>query len=237
MKRLFNTLAVVGGGALIGASGSSASAQNLLVDPSFELMTASPTGTGGWGTFNGAAFSNAQAHTGVESMFTPGGAGGYTVPGAYQIVAGVPGDTYTLSGWVFTPDTVAAGSNSFAILQISWYQTPTGGTAAGAAGATTVGVDVGSPSGTPPAGTVTLPTGTWTFASVTGVDPTSTPPSGPGGLGVGAYLLNINPPTPNANDFYFDDISLVNDSVVPEPASLSLVGLPLIGMALRRRRR
>jgi hypothetical protein len=54
---------------------------------------------------------------------------------------------------------------------------------------------------------------------------------------VGAYLLNINPPTPNANDFYFDDISLVNDSVVPEPASLSLVGLPLIGMALRRRRR
>jgi hypothetical protein len=214
---------------------SSKAQVNLLVDPSFELMTGSPTGVGGWGTFNGAVFSGAEHHTGVESMYTPAAAGNYTVPGAYQIVPGVPGDTYTLSGWVFTPATLATGSNSFAILQISWYQTPTGGTAAGAV--TTAGVDVGTPAGTPPANTVSILPGTWTFASITAVDPTSTPPSGPGGLGVGAYLLNINPPAPNNNDFYFDDISLVDDSApIPEPASLSLVGLPLLGLALRRRK-
>jgi hypothetical protein len=211
------------------AQTSMGASANLLTDPGFESggTPAVTGGIGGWTAFGGAGFSQAQAHTGSWSMNAPYVAPAYSVPGAYQIVPAVAGDTYTMTGWVYTPNTLVSGSNDFAILQMSWYQTPTGGAAAGPTGGQTVGTDVGTPGGTPPASTVALPPGTWTYATVTGVAPSGTE-------GVGAYLLNINADS-NAN-FFFDDITLVDDSVTPEPTTVALLGLAGLPALIRRRR-
>ena len=199
---------------------STTQAQNLITDPSFENQTAAPnpnpTGVPGWSTFNGAAFSQTVAHTGSWSMLTPGGGGGFSVPGAFENFAASAGESFTLSGWVFTPNTLTAGENDFAILQLSWY---TGAPPSnyGVGGNGTAGVDIGAPAGTPPPGTVPLPPGVWTFASVTATAPAGT-------QSLGAFLLDINADA-NAT-FNFDDITLTA-TPAPEPSTLALVGMAL----------
>jgi hypothetical protein len=210
---------------LAGVCATTASAANMLADPGFESQTSAPnpnpTGTPGWAFFNAAGFSNTiPTHSGTWAANEPAGAGNYSVPGAYQLFAATPGETFTLSGWVYTPNTLVANSNDFAILQLSWFTgaPPTnygGGSANG-----TAGVNVGTPAG---GGGVALPQGTWTFASVTATAPAGT-------NSMGAYLLDINADA--AGTFYFDDLSLT----VPEPTSLGMLGLVGMG-ALRRRRR
>jgi hypothetical protein len=215
----------------------SSKAQNLIVDPGFEpdggtapggqTIAPNPNNAGapGWANFNNGAFSTTFAHTGSWSFYAPGGAGGYTVPGTYQIFAASPGETFTLSGYVYTPNVLVASSNDFALLQIS----PFAGSPPNYGGATSgpaVGVDVGTPGAPAPASTVPLPQGVWTFASITDVMPAGTG-------SVGAYLLGINA---DANGtFYFDDITLTAVPV-PEPVSASLIAVPLLAMAMRRRR-
>lgn len=182
--------------------------QNLIVDPGFESGTTAPnpnpTGVPGWAFFAGAGEPpDPNAHSGIFSCYMNGAPGGYYVPGAYEVFAASPGQTYTFSGWVYTPNALVAGSNDFAILQISYT---TGAPPSNYAGGTlqaAFGVNLGTPGTTPnviPPGTVPLPQGVWTHASVT-----ATAPAGTNSMGV--YLLNINA---DANAFfYFDDTSLV----------------------------
>jgi hypothetical protein len=208
---------------------SPAQAQNLLTDPGFEGQVAAPnpnpTGIPGWANFGGATFLNtAGAHSGSWDLETPDSAGGYSVPGSYQVFAASPGEEFTFSGWVYTPNALPLNGNDFAILQLSWYPgTPPNNYASGT-GLGSVGVNVGQPAG---GGGVPLPQGVWTYASITG-----TAPAGTGSIG--AYILDINA---DANaDFQFDDMSLTAVAV-PEPATWAWAGsgsLLLLSMFRRK---
>jgi hypothetical protein len=198
-------------------------AQNLLTDPGFELQTTAPnpnpTGIPGWANFGGANFLETPlAHSGNWVLDTPDNGGGYSVPGTYQALAASPGETFTLSGWVYTPNVLVANDNDFAILQLSFFSgAPPNNYAGGTSTGPAVGVNVGDPAG---GGGVALPQGVWTFASVTAVAPAGT-------ASLGAYILDINA---DANaDFYFDDMSL---TAVPEPSTLVLAGLGGLSMLL-----
>jgi len=215
---------------VLSSGGLSVQAQNLLTDPGFEGQISAPnpnpTGVPGWASFGGASFSQTYAHSGSWSLYTPDNGGGYSVPGSYQVFAASPGQTFTLSGWVYTPNALVAGDNDFALLQLSFYTgAPPNNYAGGTGVGSPVGVDVGDPAG---GGGVALPQGVWTFASVTAT-------AGAGANSVGAYLLDINA---DANaDFYFDDLTLTA-SPVPEPSSFALAGLGVLGLfgMLRRRK-
>jgi hypothetical protein len=203
---------------------STTSRANLLVDPGAEQEISAPnpnpTGLPGWSFFGGAGFlTTPNAHTGTNVVLTPGGGGGYSVPGAYQNIPASGGQTFTLSGWVYTPNVLVSNSNDFAILQMQFWSGAGYSNANGGA----VGVNIGTPIGPGPS-TVSLPQGTWTFASITAVAPA-------GASGVSAYGLDINADA-NAT-FYFDDLSLV-----PEPSSIALVLTGLFGLvAIARKRR
>jgi len=204
---------------------ASRASANLLTDPGMESQTSAPnpnpTGTPGWANFGGAQFSQTYFHTGAWSLWTPDNGGGYNVPGTYQDFAASPGETFTFSGWVYTPNVLPVAGNDFAILQMSFFSgSPPSNYAGGTQEGPTDGVNIGQPAG---GGGVPLPQGVWTFASVTGTAPAGT-------NSMGAYMLDINA---DANaDFYFDDMTLN----VPEPASLSLLAVGSLAFLRRRSR-
>jgi hypothetical protein len=191
--------------------------QNLVVDPGFEIGTVAanpnPTGQPGWAQFGGLPYEGsptqpppaggqaAVPHSGDWDMEMPGGGGGYSVPGAYQVFGASAGQTYTFSGWVRTPNALVTNSNDFAILQISYFTGAPPSNYAGGTGTATFGVNAGTPAG---GGGIALPQGVWTYASVTALAPTGT-------NSLGAYLLNINA---DSNGYFaFDDTSLVLNKV------------------------
>lgn len=222
MKNLIKSLTIctVAGAVALTLTVSTSQAQNLLTDPGFEGQVSAPNpnpnGVPGWANFGGATFSTAVAHSGDWSLYTPDNGGGYNVPGSYQVFAASPGEIFTLSGWVYTPNVLVANDNDFAILQLSFFTgTPPNNYAGGAGVGPAVGVNIGDPIG---GGAIALPQGVWTYASVTAT-------AGAGTGSVGAYILDINA---DANaDFYFDDMSL---TAVPEPSSMALIGLGILGV-------
>jgi len=203
---------------------STTSKANLLTDPGAEgeisAPNPNPTAIPGWSFFSGAQFlTTVNAHTGTNVVDLPANGGGYSVPGAFQNFPASAGQTFTLSGWVYTPNLLVSNSNDFAILQLQYW---TGAGYSNADGGA-VGVNIGTPIGPGPT-TVGLPQGVWTFASVSAVAPAGT-------AGVSAYGLGINA---DANGtFYLDDMVLV-----PEPSTVAMALTGLLGLvAFARRRR
>jgi len=208
---------------------ASQASANLITDPGFELQTSAPnpnpTGTAGWSTFGGANFLNTPlAHTGSWVMDTPDDGGNYAVPGAYQTFAATPGQTFTFSSDVYTPNALVTNSNDFAILQLSFFSGGAPSSYLTNQVGNAVGTNVGTPIG---GGAVALPQAVWTPVSVSATAPAGT-------NSVGAYLLDIDADT-NA-DFYFDDTSLTA-SAVPEPTTLGMLGVVGVAALHRRRRR
>ncbi len=213
--------------AAVAALTSSPVQANFIYDPGFELQleapNPNPTGVQGWVPFDGAWFFDTPlAHSGNWVMDAPDMGGGWSIPGAYEVFAASPGETFTLSGWVYTPSVLPTAGNDFAILQLSFFTgAPPNNYAGGSGVGPAAGADVGQPAG---GGGVPLPQGVWTYASVT-----ATAGAGTGSLGV--YLLDINADA--KADFYFDDISLTS---IPEPASFALLTLGLPLLLMRRRK-
>jgi hypothetical protein len=235
-KRVKQLLSLACMGVFTLVMAESSRAQNLLADPGFEqeLLAPNPNtnGIAGWANFGGAQFlTTPHAHSGTNVLYTPDNGGGYNVPGTYQDFTASAGETFTLSGWVYTPNLLVSNSNDFAIFQMSFF---TGAAPNNYAGGTqvgpTVGVNIGTPIGPTPS-TVGLPQGVWTFVSVSAIASNA-------GINhvnsMGAYILDINA---DANaDFYFDDMSLTES--VPEPSTVALVLSSMIGgfLFLRKRR-
>ena len=97
----------------------SAYAQNLLVDPGFELQTL--PSAGGWISFSGGSpvagiFSTNYAHTGHWSMFDQAYLG---VPGTYEQFPASPGEKWRLTGYGLTPVPLL-GSPVHGQLQVSF---------------------------------------------------------------------------------------------------------------------
>ncbi len=195
-------------------------AQNLLSDPSFESG-----GVGSiWTTFNGASFSTSYARTGVWSMEC-NGPGGFTVPGAFQVLPTAPGDEYDLTGYGLAPTAPGTGV-SFGIVQITFFSGPN------ASGSNLGTIDVSN--GDTPTGagndqtsseiTSSSPLGVW-IPLDTGI---AEAPAGAESVVVYLLVLDQNPTT-----VFFDNLSLVQ--VVPEPSALAFLGLGALGLLARRR--
>jgi len=190
-----------------------------LIDPGFEGAVTGAGGVGGWGTFGGATFSSDVAHSGTNSM-KEFGAGGYSVPGAFETFPAAAGDAWTFSGFALTPGiNTNLSLADFGGVQIAFFS-GTGanlGTVETAPGTALFGNKITGAS-TP---------NVWIPVSVTAHAPVGT-------ASVQMFDIVIDQ-TPT--HMYFDDMSALAFSV-PEPSTvvLSLTGLfGLVAFAKKRR--
>lgn len=203
-------------------------AQNLLNDPYFASGTFVSGGVGGWSPFNPpqSIFSTAYTFGPTTYSMELVGYGGYSVPGAYQTLPTAAGDEYDLTGFSYAATAPPAGTD-FGILQITFFSGPN-------AGGNNLGtIDVSNGNTPTGAGNAQVsnqinsssPAGTW-ISMDTGI---AEAPAGAESLAVYALVIDQN-----ATTVYFDDLSL---TAVPEPTTLSLAGLGLLGLLGIRVRR
>ena len=171
---------------------------NLLVDPDFASGTVYPSGIGGWGTFNGAAFSTDYTYGPTTYSMEDSGGGGYSVPGSYQIVPATPGTAYLLTGYAYIPTALTGASEGF--LQATFFDNSgdnlgTVQTSPGNALLSTPVIDSSSP------------TGTWIELSEIVTAPADT-------ATIQAFTLVLDA---SPTVVYFDELSLIQLATPPPP--------------------
>ena len=190
---------------------------NLLGDPGFEspLAGSSTTTTpDDWGDWGPSYISTQFAHTGLQSVQTPGTSGG---SGVNQSFSATPGVSYTVSAYAMTPSTSKLTGAEEGILNLIFFNSS--GTQVGSAGITVLTAT--SATGGPISGSVGGQG--WNFYSTTGVAPTGT---------VTAYVaLQVGPYSgqsgTNGGSVFWDDAQFgptASTSAVVTAASLSNSG-------------
>jgi len=204
-------------------------AANVLVNGGFEtdaVLNAPPVGGAtGWTTF-GPSATTASAnldpvHAGIGSLRLAGN-GNFTVPGANQTFSASPGELWNFEGYMLTPSALPTDA-TFGLLKIVWsngvIDLPPGPITVGQAGP---GANPGVES-LPFLNSASSPN-TWQFTQAQGYAPAGT-------TQVKFFALFVDQ---SAGVGYFDSLDA---SRIPEPASLALFGLAMIGgVALIRRR-
>lgn len=215
------------------AAASPAAAANALVNPGFEADAVADAplvyGASGWANFGlswTASGPSEPVRSGTGSLRMDSYSS-FSVPGAYQTLAASAGQTWDLTGYMLTPDTLPSDA-TFGVLKIVWSD----GTNQLAPGVIDIGIGNYNPGAygieaTPFLDANSAP-GSWQFAQARGVAPAGTTE-----VLMFALFVDQSPAT-----VYFDDIAA---GVVPEPASAAMLLLGLAGVAgaagIRRRRR
>jgi hypothetical protein len=208
---------IASGAVLLGAIGLavSAHAQNVLTNPGFETGTA--TGNGdvggapGWTTF-GNVFNTSAPNPSPVGPHAGTGAlkefGTFPgVSGAFQEVPASPGQIWTATGFGLNASSDPMQTGNFGELKISFHNA--GGEIQGFDG---THIDINTPQNV------------WTPLLTTGTAPAGT-------TSVQIFALFVQPATAGGSAF-FDDVS----AVVPEPASLGMLGIGTLALLRRRQR-
>lgn len=114
MKTISKIVAAILVNAALTFSAVNSHAQNILIDPGFELQT--PPSAGGWISFGGF-FSTEYAHTGEWSMFD---VGYFSVPGTYEQFPAAPGSQWRMTGYGLTPSPLL-GNPAFGLIQVTFF--------------------------------------------------------------------------------------------------------------------
>jgi hypothetical protein len=214
-------------GVAVALSLTNSAQANLLFDPGFEAAPTQPNpillpggANGGWAaTFNGAAFSAAAAETGLQGLGdTQGPGAAWNFAGTYQVVSGVTaGQKYTFSMDIMSP-TGFSSTYGPAFLQITYFNA--------------AGTDLGTVETSPGNALAihVLPTASWANYGLTATAPA-------GAVYVAPYCAFMeNGSQTTTETVYFDNGNLA--LVVPEPATITLLGMGLaFPLYLIRRRK
>jgi len=205
-------------------------AANVLVNPGFEtdaVLNAPPnpavTGWTHFGNSTTASASNDPVYSGIGSLQLAGG-GNFTVPGAFQTIPASAGQIWDFQGYMLTENPLPPNA-TFGLLKIVWSNGVTD--LAPAPGSILIG-QAGPPANP---GVESLPflnagstPNTWIFTQARGIAPLGT-------TQVSFFALFVDQ---SAGTGYFDDLQAMR---IPEPASISLLGLAMFGGAALIRRR